>query len=131
MPFSGPGRFQGELFRGSLVLSLAIVLPAACCDSAYEGQKEAITEQAPLAQDYTHAKGRRNHPLTEEDKSKNRTKSGVRAKVEHVFRVLKCQFGFTKVRYRGLEKNANHLFAALALVNIVMAKKKLLWLSQE
>jgi IS5 family transposase len=48
-----------------------------------------------------------------------------------VFRVLKCQFGFTRVRYRGLEKNANHLFAALALVNIVMAKKKLLRLSQE
>jgi IS5 family transposase len=100
-------------------------------DSAYAGQKEAINEQAPSAQDYTHAKGRRNHPLTEKEKSKNRTKSGVRAKVEHVFRVLKCQFGFTKVRYRGLEKNANHLFAALALVNIVMAKKKLLRLSQE
>ena len=68
--------------------------------------------------------------MTEEDKRKNRTKSGVRAKVEHVFRVLKRQFGFTKVRYRGLEKNANHLFAALALVNIVMVRRRLLSLSQ-
>lgn len=99
-------------------------------DSAYTGQKEALAEHAPKAQDYTNVKGRRNHPLTEEDKRKNRTKSGVRAKVEHIFRVLKCQFGFTKVRYRGLEKNANHLFAALALVNIVMAKRRLLRLSQ-
>jgi IS5 family transposase len=99
-------------------------------DSAYTGQKEALAEHAPRAQDYTNVKGRRNHPLTEEDKRRNRTKSGVRAKVEHIFRVLKRQFGFTKVRYRGLEKNANHLFAALALVNIVMAKRRLLRLSQ-
>lgn len=99
-------------------------------DSAYTGQKETLAEHAPRAQDYTHVKGRRNHPLTGEDKRKNRTKSSVRAKVEHLFRVLKCQFGFTKVRYRGLEKNANHLFAALALVNIVMAKRRLLRLSR-
>lgn len=99
-------------------------------DSAYTGQKEALAEHAPRAQDYTNVKGRRNQPLTKEDKRRNRTKSGVRAKVEHIFRVLKRQFGFTKVRYRGLEKNANHLFAALALVNIVMAKRRLLRLSQ-
>nr|SPS05925.1 protein of unknown function [Candidatus Nitrotoga fabula] len=40
--------------------------------------------------------------------------------------MLKCQFGFTKVRYRGLGKNANHLFAAFALVNIVLMKRRLL-----
>ena len=64
------------------------------------------------------ARAYRNAPLTEEDKQKNRSKSKMRAKVEHAFHVLKCQFGFTKVRYRGLEKNVNHLFAAFALVNI-------------
>jgi transposase, IS5 family len=32
-------------------------------------------------------------------------KASVRAKVEHPFRVLKRQFGYTKVRYRGLAKN--------------------------
>ena len=36
------------------------------------------------------------------------------------------QFGFTKVRYRGLEKNAQRLFVACALSNLVMAKKRLL-----
>ena len=85
-----------------------------------------LAEHAPQAQDFTHAKGRRNAPLTEEDKRKNRIKSKVRAKVEHVFRVLKCQFGFTKVRYRGLDKNANHLLTAFALVNTVLAKRRLL-----
>lgn len=99
-------------------------------DSAYTGQTDVIAEHAPKAQDFTHKKGRRNAPLTEDDKRKNRTKSKVRAKVEHVFRVLKCQFGFTKVRYRGLAKNANHLFAAFALVNIVLSKRRLLRLSQ-
>jgi hypothetical protein len=29
----------------------------------------------------------------------------VRAKVEHVFRVMKCQFGYRKVRYRGIAKS--------------------------
>lgn len=100
-------------------------------DSAYTGQGEVLAEHAPKAQDFTHAKGRRNAPLTEDDVRKNRTKSKVRAKVEHVFRVLKCQFGFVKVRYRGLAKNANHLFAAFALVNIVLAKRRLLRLAQE
>ena len=42
----------------------------------------------------------------------------MRAKVEHVFHIMKRQFGFVKVRYRGIEKNANHLFALCALVNM-------------
>lgn len=33
-------------------------------------------------------------------------KVSVRAKVEHPFRVLKCQFGFTKLRYKGLPNAA-------------------------
>jgi len=41
----------------------------------------------------------------------------VRSKVEHVFGVLKLKFGFVKVRYRGLKKNANRLLATCALVN--------------
>ena len=99
-------------------------------DSAYTGQQEVLAEHAPLASDFTHPKGRRNKPLTDEDKRRNRTKSGVRAKVEHVFRALKRQFGFIKVSYRGLDKNTNHLFAAFALVNIVLAKRRLLRLSR-
>ena len=95
-------------------------------DSAYAGQKEVLNEHAPDAKDFTQKKRARNNPLTETDQLKNTTKSRTRARVEHLFHTLKCQFGYTKVRYRGLNKNANHLFSACALVNLVTAKKHLL-----
>ena len=47
---------------------------------------------------------------------------GCRSAVEHPFRVLKRQFGHTKVRYRGLFKNEQHLFSQFALVNLFMAR---------
>ncbi|MFO1298100.1 MAG: IS5 family transposase [Rubrivivax sp.] len=53
-------------------------------------------------------------------------KASVRAKVEHVFRVVKRQFGHTKVRYRGLAKNTAQLHTLFALTNLWMARKKLL-----
>ena len=95
-------------------------------DSAYMGQGDTIREQAPNAKDFTNRKGSRNRPLSDEDKCKNRTKSKVRAKVEHPFLVLKRVFGFTKVRYRGLDKNATRLFVACGLVNLYMARRRLL-----
>lgn len=99
-------------------------------DSAYSGQKEVIREHAPGARDFTQQKGSRHHALSAEERSRNRTKSKVRAKVEHVFHVMKRQFGYTKVRYRGLDKNAHHLFITCALVNLVLSKRRLLRLSQ-
>jgi len=95
-------------------------------DSAYAGQCDVIREHAPYAQDFTNKKGCRNRPLSDEDEAKNRTKSKVRAKVEHPFLVLKRIFGFNKVRYRGLDKNANRLFVACGLVNLYMARRQLL-----
>ena len=95
-------------------------------DSAYTGQGDAIREQAPGARDFTQKKGCRNKPLSDEERSRNRTKSKVRAKVEHPFLVLKRIFGFTKVRYRGLKKNANRLFVVCGLTNIYMARRRLL-----
>ena len=53
-------------------------------------------------------------------------KASVRAKVEHPFRVIKCQFGFTKVRYRGLAKNTAQLVTLFALGNLWMARRKLM-----
>lgn len=47
-------------------------------------------------------------------------KSSVRCKVEHVFRIIKCQFGYTKTRYRGLMKNENRLYAMFACANLYM-----------
>ncbi|MGF6880324.1 IS5 family transposase [Paraburkholderia sp. MM5477-R1] len=59
-------------------------------------------------------------------RGKNRNKSKIRARVEHVFAVVKRLWGFTKVRYRGLAKNANRAFVALALANVCLARKKLM-----
>ncbi len=51
-------------------------------------------------------KGAPGRGLTARQRTRNRRFGKVRAKVEHVFRVMKCQFGYRKVRYRGLAKNA-------------------------
>ena len=53
-------------------------------------------------------------------------KASVRAKVEHPFRVIKCQFGFTKVRYKGLAKNTAQVITLFALSNLWMARKRIL-----
>jgi IS5 family transposase len=95
-------------------------------DSAYMGQKRAIGQRAPRAKDFTNKRASRNRPLTEADRAVNRTKSRVRAKVEHPFGVVKRLWGFTKVCYRGLAKNANRLFVAFALSNLFVSRNKLL-----
>ena len=53
---------------------------------------------------------------TPEEKRPNRLMAALRSAVEHPFRVLKRQFGYTKVRYRGLFKNEQHLFSQFVLV---------------
>ena len=89
-------------------------------DSAYRGkaQRERLKEIAPKAKDFTNKRAYRNRPLTDADKATNRRKSSVRSKVEHPFLTLKRLWGFAKVRYRGLAKNANRAFAMLAMLNI-------------
>ena len=95
-------------------------------DQAYRGQTEVIRECAPLAQDHTHRRYRYKNGIDEQERAKNRTKSSVRSKVEHVFQVMKLKFGFVKVRYRGLKKNAHQLFVICGLVNLFLSRKKLL-----
>jgi IS5 family transposase len=50
-------------------------------------------------------------------------KSSVRSKIEHVFRIVKRQFGFSQVVYRGLAKNLNRLFGLFASANAYMLAK--------
>ena len=95
-------------------------------DSAYQGQREAILNAAPHAQDFTHHRGNRASALSDEEVAKNRTKSRVRAHVEHPFRILKCVFGFRKVCYRGIAKNLNRLQVSFALVNLYMKRRTLM-----
>lgn len=95
-------------------------------DQAYRGQREVIRERAPNARDFTHRRYRQNGVVNEAERAKNRTKSKVRAKVEHAIGVIKCVFGFVKVRYRGLAKNAHRLFVACALANLYIARRQLM-----
>src|SRR3954466_2954208 len=53
-------------------------------------------------------------------------KAQVRARGEHAFRVIKRQFGYVKVRYRGLTKNTAQLHTLFALANIWMVRRQLL-----
>jgi IS5 family transposase len=99
-------------------------------DGGYQGQTEAIKEAAPKAQDMTCKRTRYKNRVDELQRAKNRSKSSVRAKVEHPFRILKRIFGFDKVRYRGLAKNHHRLCACFALVNLYLHRKRLVGLAQ-
>ena len=95
-------------------------------DSAYQGQRAAIRSVAPAAKDMTNRRAARGHPLTDVERSKNTTKSKVRAKGEHPFLIIKRIFGFTQVRYRGLAKNKNRFEVLCALANIYIKRNALL-----
>jgi len=95
-------------------------------DQAYRGQTAIIKKQAPEALDFTN---RRYRHCGEEERRKNRTKSRVRSKVEHAIGVIKRVFGFAKVRYRGLDKNAHRLFVTCALANLFIVRHRLLRLA--
>lgn len=95
-------------------------------DQAYRGQGSVIREKAPQALDFTNRRYRLKGVIDESERAKNRTKSKVRAKVEHVFAVIKLRFGFTKVRYRGLAKNLHRLQVTCALANLYLARAQLM-----
>jgi len=99
-------------------------------DGGYQGQSEAIPKAAPNAQDMTCRRTKFKNYVDEVARRKNTTKSRVRAKVEHVFRILKRVFGFDKVRYRGLAKNHHRRCANFALVNLYLHRKDLVTLGQ-
>jgi IS5 family transposase len=95
-------------------------------DSAYASQKALIRDKAPNARDFTNQRTRRAGEVDEVARGKNRNKSKIRARVEHLFAVVKRLWGFTKVRYRGLAKNANRAFVALALTNVYLSRRRLM-----
>jgi transposase, IS5 family len=71
-------------------------------------------------------RGSPSKPLTEYQRFINRCRSSARARGEHAFHVVKCLWGFTKVRYRGLAKNTARLFTAFALANLYLLRRRLI-----
>jgi IS5 family transposase len=83
-----------------------------------------IRAHAPHAADFTahcsaHKKG-----LSDRERASHRNKSRVRARVEHPFHVVKRIFGFSKVRYRGIAKNAHRLIVNFALANLYLHRRR-------
>jgi IS5 family transposase len=95
-------------------------------DSAYARQKDLIAGRAPNAKDFTNQSSRYAGIVDEALRAKNRNKSKIRSRVEHVLGVVKRLWGFGKVRHRGLQKNATRAFTALALANIYAGRQRLM-----
>ena len=95
-------------------------------DQAYRGQRAVIRQHAPRAQDFVNRRYRHRGVIDEVERAKNRNKSKVRAKVEHPIGIIKRVFGFAKVRYRGLKKNAHRRLVTCALAILFMARQYLL-----
>jgi len=103
-------------------------------DSGYRGvekRQEIQDKHAGVDWEIAMMPGKRNaldktkasHALTDRIK---KIKASIRAKVEHPFRVIKCQLGHRKTRYRGLAKNTSQLQVMFALSNLWMVRKRMI-----
>ena len=95
-------------------------------DQAYQGQAAVLAERAPKAVDRINRRWRTKLRVYPEVREANRIKSKTRSRVEHIFATMKLQFGFVKVRFRGLAKNLIRLQTTCALINLCTARKPLL-----
>src|SRR3954468_2901918 len=105
---------RGTLLREGTIVDATLI-------AASPSTKNAAGRRDPEMR--SSKKGNQWHGLTVRQRARNRRFGSARAKVEHVFRVIKCQFGYRKVRYRGLAKNAAHVFSLLALANLYLARR--------
>ncbi|MBU1210762.1 MAG: IS5 family transposase [Alphaproteobacteria bacterium] len=98
---------------------------AVFADKGYVNEKKKRAARAAGVYWAVKEKPKAKRKLSSSQKKRNRRHGAIRAKVEHVFRVLKCQFGYRKVRYRGIAKNGAQVFALLALANLFLARRQL------
>lgn len=92
-----------------------------------EKRAEVIREHPGVAWHITMVPGKhRRLGTSREVDAPERLKAGIRSKVEHPFQVLKRQFGCTEVKYRWLAKNTANLQTIFALVNLWIARKRIL-----
>ncbi len=94
-------------------------------DQAYWSEFHRQCAQGHGVRYRVNRRGTRQQPLTTRQRAINRRRSQARARGEHAFHVVKRLWGFTKVRYRGLAKNTVRLFAAFALANLYLLRRRL------
>jgi IS5 family transposase len=76
-------------------------------------------------QDKAKPKGSLGAALSASQKTRNRRNLSIRARAEHLFRIVKRQFGYTKVRYRGLAKNTAQVMVLVGLANLYAVRRRL------
>jgi len=94
-------------------------------DKAYADNRKKEAFESQGIEWHIDRKGSLGHPLTEEDREWNREQHHIRAKGEHAFLVVKHLWGYRKVRYKGLLKNASQVFSLFALANLYLVRKEL------
>ncbi|EPX97121.1 transposase [Ralstonia sp. AU12-08] len=99
-------------------------------DAGYRGADKRPDARAGVSWNIAMRPGKRRmldqtKPIEALTEQFEKVKAGIRARVEHPFRVIKRQFGHIKVRYRGLAKNTAQLHTLFALANLWMARRKL------
>lgn len=94
-------------------------------DKAYADQTRKTELEGRGVKWCVSLKAARGHRLSEKDEEHNRRISKTRAKGEHPFHVVKCLWGHTRVRYRGINKNAAQLFTLFSLANLYLVRKQL------
>lgn len=95
-------------------------------DRGYDYPQIHARLEENLIEDWVARKARPGKPLDAWTRNLNHVIAGLRAIGEHPFRILKRQFGYAKVRYRGLEKNTAQLVTLFALGNLYQARRALL-----
>ena len=94
-------------------------------DKAYSSKKQQQKLETQGRAWGVHAKATKTTPLSDEQRQRNKVLSSFRAKVEHPFQVIKCQWKYTKVRYRGIHKNLNQQYLLFGLYNLLKVRNKL------
>jgi IS5 family transposase len=94
-------------------------------DKAYASEEKKKEYEARGVKWCVNRKANRGHQLTQEEVEYNHKQSQVRAKGEHAFLVVKHLWRYTKVRYKGLYKNAVQVFSLFALANLYLVRHDL------
>lgn len=92
-------------------------------DQAYWKEADRQRFRAAGIRYRVNRRGTKQRPLTDHQKKINRSRSRHRARGEHAFRIVKQLWGFAKVRYRGIAKNAARALASFALANLYLMRR--------
>jgi len=95
-------------------------------DAAYQKEANRRTWREQGKAYLVNRRGTKTKPLTDHQKAVNRSRSRTRALGEHIYRVVKCSWGYTKVRYRGLAKNLAQVYTLFGLADLYLLRRRLL-----